>query len=174
MPSRPESPPTSSVPAHPLARCLAPRLGLHGCHGCASVTGTDKLFRCAPRRSRECLSGPAAGRTLSERTCRTQRLSRGTVGRWRYGDFGRSREETAGGTRPDQRCGPAHSHPSVTWTNTPTSRVPRQGEQRPSLQAMCPARTSHGTYIMYMEPFFHFGCISTTSNCECKGAGRTR
>jgi hypothetical protein len=56
----PENPPTSSVPAHPLTRCLTPRLGLHGCNGRASVTGTNKLLRSSPTRYRECLSGPSS------------------------------------------------------------------------------------------------------------------
>ena len=33
-----------------------------------------------------------------------------------------SQEETAGGTRPDQRCGLVHSPPPVTGPNTPPSR----------------------------------------------------
>jgi len=68
---------------------------------------------------------PDAGHPLSERTCRTQRPApwdcRPWAG-WRYSDFGgRSRKETA---ELDQikRCGPAPSHLSVTWPNTPTSR----------------------------------------------------
>ena len=47
--------------------------------------------------------------------------------------------------------------------NTPTSRGLCQVEQRPSMQAISPPRTSHNTYNKYREPLFHFGCISTTN-----------
>ncbi len=85
-----------SVPAHPLARCLTPRLGLHGCNGRASVTGTNKLLRCSPTRYRECPPAPAAGRPLSERTCRTQRPA--PWGRWLWAGMvvGRLRGEPIG------------------------------------------------------------------------------
>jgi len=51
-------------------------------------------------------------------------------------------------------------------TNTPTSCVPCQLEERPSFSTgpVCAAQTSHATYIIYRERLFHFGCKSTTDH----------
>ncbi len=135
---QPENPPTCSVPAHPLARCLTPRLGLHGCNGRASITGTYKLLLC-PLSS---LSSrpPTIGTDVPHSPART--LGPSAVGSTATSG---GAEKTAGGTRPDQRCGLVHSPPSVTGPNTPPSRVSRQVEQRPSRQgatSACLARWS--------------------------------
>ncbi len=67
-------------------------LGLHGCTGRASVTGTDTLLRSWPRRYRGRLSGPsqAAAHYLNGRAA-LNGPRRGTVGRgwgWWYGELG--------------------------------------------------------------------------------------
>ena len=75
------SPPTSSAPVHPLARCLTSRLGLHGCHGRASITGPTS---CADARSPA--QQPAAHNLNGHASLNSPHPR--TVGRERHGDFG--------------------------------------------------------------------------------------